>query len=748
MQHLIQKIRHHYAIILVSLFITLVFLTQTRTTYHWPFIEQLEYLLYDTRVLLTMPGDVDPRIVIVDIDEKSLAEIGQWPWGRDRLAKLINELFDYYQVQIVGFDVTFPEPDESSGLRVLDQLAKTDLAENQEYRAQLKDLRPQLDYDQVFADSLKDKPVVIGYYFNLLGTGQKSTTKGTLPRPALTENDFKGTKVYAQSAVGYNANIDVIQSSALDGGHFTPALDEDGVVRRVPLLVEYQGNYYQSISLAMAKYVLFVDKLTPVFGKELFEDTGYPRLEGLQLGYNRIPVDANVQALVPYRGRRNSFPYVSAVDVIRGLADPNILAGAIVLVGTTTESLFDMRTTPVQKDYPGVEIHANMIAGILDNAVKERPTYTRGVEFLQLLLTGLLLAVILPLLSPVLAVSMVLFTFLVTVGLNFFFWQYYNLVFHLASLLILILLIFLVNMFYGFFIERRGKQQLSGLFGQYVPPELVDEMSEDPTAYTQEALSREMTVLFTDVRGFTTISEGLSPGDLSALMNAYLTPMTRIIHENRGTIDKYIGDAIMAFWNAPMDDPNHARNALVTGLAMLERTVAIREEFLERGWPEIRIGVGINTGMMSVGDMGSEFRMAYTVLGDAVNLGSRLEGLTKGYGVEIIVSESTRDAVSDFVFRELDVVRVKGKDEPIAIYEPLAPVSEVSDEEYKELAIHEQAMKAYYIQEWDQAESYFKQVQEMVPARKLYQVYLDRISEFKKNPPGDDWDGVFTYTTK
>jgi len=356
--------------------------------------------------------------------------------------------------------------------------------------------------------------------------------------------------------------------------------------------------------------------------------------------------------------------------------------------------------------------------------------------------------VILPLLSPVLAVSMVLFTFLVTIGFNFFFWQYYNLVFHLASVLILILLIFLVTMFYGFFIERRGKQQLSGLFGQYVPPELVDEMSEDPTAYTQEALSREMTVLFTDVRGFTTISEGLSPGDLSALMNAYLTPMTRIIHENRGTIDKYIGDAIMAFWNAPMDDPNHARNALVTGLAMLERTVAIREEFLERGWPEIRIGVGINTGMMSVGDMGSEFRMAYTVLGDAVNLGSRLEGLTKGYGVEIIVSESTRDAVSDFVFREIDVVRVKGKDEPIAIYEPLAPVSEVSDEEYKELSIHEQAMKAYYIQEWDQAASYFRQVQEMSPERKLYQVYLDRITEFRQHPPSDDWDGVFTYTTK
>ena len=748
MKRLFQKFRHHYGVILVSLLITIVFLTQTRSTYHWSFIEKLEYLLYDTRVLLTMPGDVDPRIVIVDIDEKSLAEVGQWPWGRDRLAKMVNELFDYYQVQVVGFDVTFPEPDESSGLRVLDQLAKTDLAENKQYQERMNDLRPQLDYDRIFADSLKDRPVVIGYYFNLSGTGQRVINKGTLPKPVLTKDDFKTTKVYAQNAVGYNANIDVIQSNAMDGGHFTPTLDEDGVVRRVPLLVEYKGDYFQSISLAIAKYILFADKLVPVFGKELVEDTGYPRLEWLQLGFNRIPVDANVQALVPYRGRRNSFPYVSATDVIHGRADPEILAGAIVLIGTTTETLFEMRTTPVQKDYPGVEIHANMIAGILDNAVKEKPTYTRGVEFLQLLTTGVILAVITPLLSPVLGAALTLLVFLLSIGFNFYFWQHYNLVFDLASALVMILVIFLVNMFYGFFIERRGKQQLSGLFGQYVPPELVDEMSEDPITYTQEAQSREMTVLFTDVRGFTTISEGLSPSDLSDLMNSYLTPMTRIIHENRGTIDKYIGDAIMAFWNAPMDDPNHARNAVITGLAMLERTVAIREEFLDRGWPEIRIGVGVNTGIMSVGDMGSEFRMAYTVLGDAVNLGSRLEGLTKGYGVEIIVSESTRAAVDDFVFRELDVVRVKGKDEPITIYEPLAPVTEVSDDEFKELAIHEQGMKAYYQQQWEQAEMYFKQAQDLVPGRKLYQVYLDRIAEFVKNPPGEDWDGVFTYTTK
>ena len=323
-----------------------------------------------------------------------------------------------------------------------------------------------------------------------------------------------------------------------------------------------------------------------------------------------------------------------------------------------------------------------------------------------------------------------------------------NYVLPVALTVIMIFVMFLLNMSYGFFIERRRKAELGGLFGHYIPPELVEEMSNDPTTYSLEAEDREMTVLFSDVRGFTTLSEGLDPKELSSLMNEFLTPLTQIIHENRGTIDKYMGDCVMAFWGAPIADPEHATHALQSGLAMIERMYALRDEFLERGWPEIKIGVGINTGVMSVGNMGSEFRMAYTVMGDAVNLGSRLEGLTKQYGVDLLVGEDTKKYIDDYVFRKLDNVKVKGKAEPVEIFEPLGKVTEVSTEELDELRLYNEALKDYLNQDWSMAIKRFQNLQNLYVDRELYKLYLDRSKFFQDNPPGEDWDGVFTFTTK
>ena len=251
-----------------------------------------------------------------------------------------------------------------------------------------------------------------------------------------------------------------------------------------------------------------------------------------------------------------------------------------------------------------------------------------------------------------------------------------------------------------------------------------------------------------DVRGFTTISEGLNPKELSALINEFLTPITKIIHENRGTIDKYMGDAVMAFWGAPIKNPNHALDALQAGLSMIERMYALRDEFLDRGWPEIKIGVGINTGVMNVGNRGSEFRMAYTVLGDAVNLGSRLEGLTKQYGVDLMVGEDTKNIIQDYVFRKLDNVKVKGKAEPVEIFEPLGKTTEVSTEELDELRLYNEALKNYLNQEWRMAINRFQNLQKLFVDRDLYNLYIDRSKHFQEDPPGKDWDGVFTFTTK
>ncbi|TDJ23763.1 MAG: adenylate/guanylate cyclase domain-containing protein, partial [Gammaproteobacteria bacterium] len=275
-----------------------------------------------------------------------------------------------------------------------------------------------------------------------------------------------------------------------------------------------------------------------------------------------------------------------------------------------------------------------------------------------------------------------------------------------------------------------------------------DEMAEDPTDFAIDGENREMTVLFSDVRGFTTISEGMDPKQLVELMNALLTPMTRVIHKNRGTIDKYMGDAIMSFWGAPLRDPEHARHALDAALDMMDELKIMQMEFKERGWPEVNMGIGLNTGNMNVGNMGSEFRVAYTVLGDAVNLGSRLEGLTKTYGVNIIVSETTKDSISGFTFRELDLVTVLGKNEPVAIFEPLGHENDLDERVISELTNYKRALREFRLQNWDEAEEEFSNLGQADSDRQLYQIYLDRISHFRREPPGDDWDGVFTHTTK
>jgi adenylate cyclase len=361
---------------------------------------------------------------------------------------------------------------------------------------------------------------------------------------------------------------------------------------------------------------------------------------------------------------------------------------------------------------------------------------------------GGFLALSLPALSPLAATALTAGTTLAMLAGNLYFWQLQNLILPLASSLVLISALFIFNMSYGYFVDARGKRMLARLFGQYVPPELVDEMAKDPGAYSLEGSSRDMTVLFSDVRGFTTISEGLDPRQLTQLMNEFLTPMTHVIHHHRGTIDKYMGDAIMAFWGAPVPDPHHARNALLAAMEMVAKLACLQDHFKTRGWPPIRVGVGLNTGDMTVGNMGSTFRLAYTVMGDAVNLGSRLESLTKNYGVDIMVSEFTSARVPDFAFRELDCVRVKGKDKPVKIYEPIGPERDLKPDEREELALYNEALTLYRSQQWVPARQALARLQQQAPARALYALYLARIAHFEQQPPPADWDGTYTFLTK
>jgi adenylate cyclase len=480
--------------------------------------------------------------------------------------------------------VVFAEPDESSGLAILESLERGPLKDNPPFTRELERLRPELSYDRVFADALQERPVVLGYYFSVDTGGSQALKAGVLPEPTFPEGHFRGRRISFIEADGYGANLPLLQEAAYTAGHFNPYVDEDGLVRRVTMLYEYEGAHYESLSLAIARTALGVSQVQPVYADDAMAGRSYAGLEWLKVGSRLIPVDERVRTLVPYRGPKGSFPYVPAADVLHQRADPQALEGTIVLVGTSAPGLLDLRSAPVQKVFPGVEIHANLVAGIIDNTIKERPAYTLGAEFVLVALTGVLMYLTFALMGPGRASLVTLMLAVTVVVVNLVVWIQGNLVLPIASTLLMLGVLYLVNMSYGFFVESRGKRQLAGLFGQYVPPELVDEMSEDPDQYTLEAESRELTVLFSDVRGFTTISEGLDPKALSELMNQFLTPLTQVIHQHRGTIDKYMGDAIMAFWGAPIEDPEHARHALEAGMEMVRVLDGMQDEFRSRGW--------------------------------------------------------------------------------------------------------------------------------------------------------------------
>lgn len=728
----------------LSLVIVLIFLLHLPGFIYIPFIEPVEHFLYDIRLIMTMPNTMDPRIVIVDIDEKSLAAEGRWPWGRDRLAELVDILFDDYQINLMGFDMVFAERDESSGIKFLNALAEHDFKDEKTFIAALNAARPILERDHVFSKSLSSNPVVLGYYFQPMWQTQNTMAVGRLPKAVLDVDASRLKGLPFVKTSGYIGNLEQLTEHAKGAGYFdNPLVDADGMFRRTPMIQEYQGELYESLSLAVVRLLLG----SPELEFEVAEAGGTPpslTLEGLKIGSLNIPVDEKGAALIPYRGRQGSFPYISAVDVLTRQADPEQLRGSIVLVGSTTPGLKDLRSTPVQNVYPGIEIHANLISGILDQAIKHKPGYVLGIEFVLLIIVGLVVSFLLSRLSPLGALLSALVVTGVSVWYNVFLWEHHNLVVGMSSVVLMVFTLFVFHMSYGFFMEARKKNQISKRFAQYVPPELVQEMSESPSDFSMSGESLDMTVLFADIRNFTPISETMHPRQLTLLVNEIFTFLTRIIYEHRGTIDKYIGDEIMAFWGAPLSDDDHAQHALEAALAMIDELPVLQKRLKRQSWPQIDIGIGINTGVMSVGNMGSEYRIAYTVLGDAVNLGSRIAGLSKIYHVPIVVSEFTQKNVRGVDFQEIDRVRVKGKADPVTIFSPRDVLAGAGIMTADDRETYQYALAHYRNQQWDDAERRLTQLINRSVNPALYAVFLERIHRFRTHPPGEHWDGVFT----
>lgn len=729
---------------LLGTLLLLLLMGQAMQIYRLELIERLDAIFYDAKVRLTLPNGIDERIVIVDIDEQSLAEQGRWPWGRDRLATLLDKLFDRYKVAIVGFDMVFAEPDDSSGIATLEHLAGGALRENRAFRHSLDQLRPQLNYDRRFAAALQGRKTVLGFY---LSNNVGSQSSGVLPAPTFSTPVFSGAAVAVSQWQTAGGNLAELQASAAAAGHFNPLVDFDGVSRRIPLLAEYRGHYYESLSLAMLRSLFDFPAILPGFA-----DREGHFLEWLELptaqGKLSIPIDENVAALVPFRGPQGSFAYVSATDVLNDRLPTDRLSGKMVLVSTTTPGLVDTRATPVSAVYPGVEMHASLIAGMLDGTLRHQPAYLQTANALQILLAGGLMLTLIPKRSPLQATLASAAILGLLLGINLYLWQTAHLVMPFANVFIAVVLLYSLTMFWGHFVDAQSKRQLAKLFGQYIPSELVDEMARNPASYSMAGRKAELTVLFADIRGFTTLSEGLQPDDLAALMNEYLGTMTRIIHQHRGTLDKYIGDAIMAFWGAPLADPDHALHATMAALQMHRALRELNLRLHARGWPVLKVGIGINTGPMTVGDMGSPLRKAYTVMGDAVNLASRLEGITKHYGVGIIVGEGTQKLIGGrLVLREIDRVRVTGKRNPVCIYEPLGLPDQLDAPAIRHIDLWQRALAAYYRQDWASADRLLADLIGQAP-HELYTHYAERIARHRQSALPESWDGVTTFETK
>lgn len=746
-------IAKHWSRIAVTLVPLLVALVHATGILPIGVLQRLDDIIYDARLRATMPRTLDERIVVVDIDEKSLAEVGQWPWSRNRMAELVDELFDRQKIALLGFDVVFAEVDNSSGLKQLKLLAEQDLKDQSGFADKVKQLEPALDYDAMFARSLSKRPVVMGFY---LTSDRDGRTSGVLPAPVMQKEALQGRPVRFTSWNGFGSNIEPLARAAPMAGFFNPIVDGDGVVRSVPLIAEHKDRYYESLSFAMFRMLMGLPSVEPGFPSERFLGRNYHGLESIRLRLGdkslSVPVAEGVSALVPFRGpggvNGGSFKYISAADLLAKRVAPDSLKGKIILVGTTAPGLLDLRVTPVGEAYAGVETHANLVAGLLDGKILVKPDYAVGYDVVVLVLAGLALAIALPMLSATRAVLVSLTVIGAVVALNFWFYLSAGLVLPLAAALAMTITAFALNMSYGYFVESRSKRELANLFGTYVPPELVDEMVKDPDSYSMKASNKELTVMFCDMRGFTRMSEKMEPTQLQELLNAVFSRLTDIIRANRGTIDKYMGDCVMAFWGAPVELPNHAHLAVKAAIEMANAVRQINEEHRAKGLLEIGIGIGVNTGTMCVGDMGSDIRRAYTVIGDSVNLGSRLEGLSKAYGVDIVVSESSRKAAPDFAWQELDRVRVKGKEQAVGIFWPVAPADRVDKNVSEELKTWAAFLKAYRAQDWDQCDVLLLNLARLNAKKYLYDLYTERVASMRLLPFDPDWDGATNFETK
>ncbi len=705
-------------------------------------VEELRIRIFDAFQLIEPRIKTIRPVTIVDIDERSLAKFGQWPWSRNQVADMIINLTQLGAV-VIAFDIVFSEPDRLNPDAVAETMRYLDEVTREKLRALPSN-------DQILAEAIKRSRVVLGE------TGLPkivSDLDPTLPLTGIASlGADAGPEPFMYEWPGLLRNVRVLEQAAAGRGLISIKTDRDGIIRRVPILMMAQGHPMPSLTLEILRLVTSTPTILVKMEKDGIKSVGVRGLD--------IPTDLNGRLWIHFADH-DPDSFVSASDVLDGNVSPDKIAGKLVLIGTSAAALNDIKTTPVSATMPGVEAHAQVIEAALTRSFLSQPRYGPVVEYGAALWLGVLVIAFTPLLGPITLVLVGALLASALIGLSWYVYSEHRLLIDFTYPLLSTAVIYLTLIFSGFAREQSQRRQIRSAFGQYLSPALVEQLAQSPEKLVLGGEEREMTIMFSDVRGFTTISESYKhdPQGLTALMNRFLTPLTHAILARKGTIDKYMGDAIMAFWNAPLEDPDHQVNACEAALDMLERIKALnREREIEaqqggQRFIPIEVGVGLNTGLCVVGNMGSDLRFDYSVLGDSVNLASRLEGQSKQYGFPIIAGSRTAMAVKHrFAVLELDFIMVKGKQEPEVIYAVAGRDDTARSENFQRLRdLTIEMLAAYRARDWDGALAAIERGRRSEDGKALddlYKLYEARMIDFQNSPPPADWNGAFALHTK
>ncbi|MEA2018789.1 MAG: adenylate/guanylate cyclase domain-containing protein [Campylobacterota bacterium] len=746
MKKYLKKIFIYFLIsIIVSLVVSTSYLYIPKT------LESFDNRLRDYMFIVRGEEPNSQNVIIIDLDDKSLKKLGQWPWSRNIVADLLAKLTNA-GIGIIAFDIVFAEEDRSNPLKVIEKLG-------------IKTKIEIPNYDYIFAATVAQTPTILGYQFQLSKDDFLEKRAPDIPAIFIERNLFDDSQDLVIKAHGTILNIPLVQENSYSSGFFNNVPDESGVVRSVPLVIKYEEQIYPSLALEIIR--------TISDSKRVYINYDENGVSHIELGDYSIPTDRYGRSIVNFRGGAKNFQYVSALDIIENNFNPKDIEGKIAIVGTSAAGLLDLRATPFDSVYPGVEVHANVVDNILTQEYISKPSWVDGLNLIHIVILSLLIVMLIAHLPLSVALTLVMLFFAGDMYLIFTSLFTHGLILNILFPILTIIISAIAALTLNYFLETRKTKTIKGKFATKVSKEVMDSLLEDPDNESFAAMSKEITVFFSDVRGFTNISESMPSAQvLIDFMNEYMDPMTDIIIKEKGTVDKFIGDAIMAYWNAPGDVPDHAERAAVATLEQLhalddlntklradprfENVVKMSDK---NGVPIIDIGIGLNSGVAIAGEMGSSQRSDYTVIGDPINLGARLESLCKFYNSQFNISNFTKEKLTGkYIYRFLDLVTVKGKSEPIEIWqiidydrdESLHKLYHVNRARLdEELALYNKGIVLYKDAKFEEAMVIFKDIDSWKDKtnQKIYKMYIERCEHYIDIPPVD-FNGVFVHTTK